>query len=139
MQTIFKIPVFHISGVTSDSIVNQLFHQRTNYFSLCPLFFCCDQFKIIQFFSILVVLWVTLLMLWEVVCCIMSTMELEIAVIRQTFETLRNRMAGRFKRTEWRKNVALECTVLQDKFFSFCGPESSDHPVAQRLYCPPYI
>ena len=34
LQTIFKIPVFHISGVTSDSIVNQLFHQRTNYFSL---------------------------------------------------------------------------------------------------------
>ena len=59
LQTIFKIPVFHISGVTSNSIVNQLFYQRTNYFSLCPLFFCLDLFKIIQFFSILVVLWVT--------------------------------------------------------------------------------
>ena len=63
----------------------------------------------------------------------MSKTALEIAVSHQTFESLRNRMAGRLMRTAWLKNVAQEGTVLQDNFLSFCGPESSNHPVAQGL------
>ena len=49
----------------------------------------------------------------------------------QVFETLRNRTAGRFRKAEWQKNVARDCTfpVLRDICSSFCRSEPSCRPV----------